>query len=531
MQALRPLHEDGLQVGIVDDLIVLYRVLPHTRHPWSRYSHSPPRLLPFLRARQDRLTLDSLGYAICCHDPSNEKPPEFTICVDNSFAWCSIPALPLGGYLGSANDGNVSGSEKQRIIVSRSEPHGTVKIADRFGELDPERNGSGSLVSEAFGIASAAEAGISSRCEAEATVSHGLTIVVSGGVTLCSNARGRMYCSPTVGDQAPPTIINQPPDTASLRDIASGKFALVCVTPERVVSPEFMRLLTDTDVHKVIIDEAVLGCLWPCYHREHEEFIRDMAARFPGAGPAVFRAIEQAEVSAIQVRRFVLSAMPLAISDVTRTYLHYSVARRSNMPLAQLVEWLHCRISWAGIVYCIDQMEVDETAELLQRLGFRAVPYHGSLSQKRRESAVAAFNSGHADIAVIPTGQGQWIDRSDMKFVLHTRMPFSMGAYLQDTRVADRGKAGAECIIIYRQEDVKTWSARLRGREGVFSSTRRQLERMEAYCLTTECRHVKIMRYRKPGYVPPGRFEFSCYSCDNCLAQPRACFGDHVVYT
>lgn len=377
-------------------------------------------------------------------------------------------------------------------------------------------------------VATAAEVGLSPRCEAEATVSNGLTIVVCRDLPVRQNGGATIYSSTTGARQASATTTKQCPTLSIEHDIVSGKFALICVTPERAVSPDFVSLLANTRVHQVIIDKAVIGRLWGCYLPEHHNFINEVAALFPGAGPAVFRAVQGRYVLADQAHDFALSDVTVAVTDIARWHLDYRVEQRSNMPLAQLVEWLHCRKSWAGAVYCMDRTEADEVADLLEWLGFRAVCYHQGLSQSKRESAAAEFNSRHVDIAVVPTGQGEWIDRSDMHFVLHTRMPSSIGAYLQDTRIADRGETRPKCVIFYSREDVKAWCSRPSQAQGLSSATRSGLNDMQAYCLTSGCRHLEIMKQLKPGYVPPSRLEFYCRCCDNCLNEPLACFGDQV---
>ena len=385
-------------------------------------------------------------------------------------------------------------------------------------------------------VTSAAEVGVTPRCEAEATVSSGLSIVVCNSPVVAGNRAVNVYSSTTGVRQAPAAAASRRPALSIERDIMLGRIALVCVTPERIVSPEFASLLANVRVHKVIIDKAVIGRPLGCYSPEHHKFIEELATLFPGAGPAIFRAVNQTKAGATRVRGWTGTDTIVAVVDVSRRYVQYRVEKRSSMATAQLIEWLYCRRALNGVIYCIDQTEVNEIAKLLRGLGFCVTRSYEALTKYSQDTVVSKFNSGRANIAVVQMGDGQWIDREDLGFVIHTRMPPSIAMYLRDTRVADRVGTCPKCVTFHSPEDVKIWCDRWSRESGRAVSildqpkSRRihQLERMERFCLTTECRHLEMMRHLRPRFEPPSKFDFCCYSCDNCLSEPRAWSGDDV---
>lgn len=387
--------------------------------------------------------------------------------------------------------------------------------------------GSDDLTRSPF-IVSAAATGITPRCEAEATVSRGITVVVADRLFVQWPRRTEVCPNPLESDQsrtAESASSSRPPTTDAIK---SGKYGLICVTPKRVVTAGFAKLFTDTHVAKTIIDEAVIACPRGCDRPNHNRLISELAALFPGAGPSIFPAIGRGRTYADPSTRVHVGNRFILVADVVRSYRRYSVEQRSDAPLAQLLVWLYSRRASRGVIYCIDAAEAGTLTRNLQRLGFRATCNQRHFDDPCQMAGTSDLERRSLGLLVLPMGDGQKILWSDIDFVFHTIMPPSLGLYLQDVRAADRNGRGSDCAIFYGAEDIETWSARL-GHTGSPSSQQEgELNRMQAYCLTSLCRHLNILTYLKASYVPPPAGAFSCCRCDNCLGLVRACFGDDV---
>src|SRR4029078_5654123 len=80
--------------------------------------------------------------------------------------------------------------------------------------------------------------------------------------------------------------------------------------------------------------------------------------------------------------------------------------------------------------------------------------YHAGLSQDERRSAQDAFASEKTDLVVATVAFGMGIDRSNVRFILHTAMPKSIEHYQQETGRAGRDGLEAECALLYSGADV-----------------------------------------------------------------------------
>ena len=88
------------------------------------------------------------------------------------------------------------------------------------------------------------------------------------------------------------------------------------------------------------------------------------------------------------------------------------------------------------------------------------------------------------------------IDRSDIRFVLHTGMPKSVEHYQQEAGRAGRDGLEAECIMLHSGGDVVRWKkmageALGQGRidEALCAHAEQQAEQINAYCKSGKCRH------------------------------------------
>src|SRR5262249_60088956 len=109
----------------------------------------------------------------------------------------------------------------------------------------------------------------------------------------------------------------------------------------------------------------------------------------------------------------------------------------------QVLEVLARHKNEAGIIYCIRRADVDELAAALNGSGHAAMPYHAGLTPEQRKATQDAFAAERCDLVVATVAFGMGIDRSNIRFVLHTAMPKSVEHYQQETGRAGRDRLEA----------------------------------------------------------------------------------------
>jgi ATP-dependent DNA helicase RecQ len=113
------------------------------------------------------------------------------------------------------------------------------------------------------------------------------------------------------------------------------------------------------------------------------------------------------------------------------------------------------------------------------------------------------------------------IDRSNIRFVLHTAMPKSIEHYQQETGRAGRDGLEAECVLLYSGRDLMTWksimtksAAEAGASPEYLASAMQHLDHMDRYARGAVCRHKSLVQYFGQNYEPP-----SCHACDLCLSE------------
>jgi ATP-dependent DNA helicase RecQ len=355
--------------------------------------------------------------------------------------------------------------------------------------------------------------------QAPAVLLGGTTVVISplialmkdqvDGLRECGVAAAQLDSSLTPAEKA-----------AYEADLRQGAVRLLYVSPERLVGSDLFRVLQRLDVRTFAIDEAHCISHWGHDFRPEYRQLSRLRELFPEAAVHAYTATATEPVRRDVAAQLGMREPLVLVGDFDRANLTFRVLPRHD-PRRQTLEVVERHHGEAGIVYCISRKEVEELAEVLRARGVKALPYHAGLPTETRQQHQDAFLEERCDVVVATVAFGMGIDRSDVRFVLHTGMPKSLEHYQQEAGRAGRDGLEAECVLLYSGADVMTWkrvmekSATEAGAGPDFlRSAFKHLDDMDRYCRGAVCRHKALVEYFGQRLERPG-----CGACDLCLGD------------
>jgi ATP-dependent DNA helicase RecQ len=357
--------------------------------------------------------------------------------------------------------------------------------------------------------------------QAPALLDGGITVVVSPLIALMKDQVDALRANDVPAIQIDSS---QSPDVraATEREILEGRIRLLFVSPERLMFPSFQGLLRRMAVKAFAIDEAHCISHWGHDFRPEYRQLRQLKQLFPRASVHGYTATATEQVREDIAEQLGLGDPLILVGNFDRANLTYRVLPRRELS-QQVFKVLDRHRDEAGIIYCIRRIDVEDLAEVMKRRGIRAFPYHAGMSAEVRRATQEAFSKGECDVIVATVAFGMGIDRSNIRFVLHTAMPKSVEHYQQETGRAGRDGLEAECVLLHSGADFLSWrsilenSAAEPGVDPAFlPSALKHLEDMDRYCRGAVCRHKALVEYFGQRHEAT-----ACSACDLCLEDVR----------
>ncbi len=352
---------------------------------------------------------------------------------------------------------------------------------------------------------------------APALLEDGLTVVVSPLISLMKDQVDGLRAN-----GAPAAMMNSSQSPAAQRvierELLAGKIKLLFASPERLMVPSFRALLQQAGARSFAIDEAHCISHWGHDFRPEYRQLGALREHFPEASIHAYTATATRQVRRDIVEQLALRDPLLLVGDFDRPNLVYRILPRRD-EWKQIVEVLERHRGDSGIIYCIRRKDVDALAAQLAKRGYNARAYHAGMTSEERHAAQEDFAKERCDVVVATVAFGMGIDRSNVRFVLHTAMPKSIEHYQQETGRAGRDGLEAECVLLYSAADVMAWKSMLgRGDEAVdptyLESAMRHVVDIDRYCSGTACRHRALVEYFGQRCA-----SVSCGACDVCLGE------------
>jgi ATP-dependent DNA helicase RecQ len=305
--------------------------------------------------------------------------------------------------------------------------------------------------------------------------------------------------------------------------LRSGKTKILYVAPETLLRPDILELLVESQTACLAIDEAHCMSEWGHDFRPEYRRLQEARSRLTGAVCIALTATATERVREDIRRLLGISSDGEFVTSFDRGNLFLEVQPRSG-GLDQTLRFLADRKGESGIIYCGTRKQVDELSSQLESREWRVLPYHAGLDDATRIENQNRFIRDEVDIMVATVAFGMGIDKSNVRFVVHYRLPKDVEGYYQEIGRAGRDGLNANCLLLHSRADAIT--ARHFIEEGAASEQagrQARLESMIRYAETRKCRRIALLGYFDEAHSG------DCGQCDNCAFEQSA--PDETDYT
>jgi len=297
-------------------------------------------------------------------------------------------------------------------------------------------------------------AGKSLCYQVPALLSTGLTLVISPLISLMQDQVGALRRRGIAA-----AYLNSQLDADQRRVVldaaTSGRLALLYCAPERLGS--LTRRLTsgDTRVTLLAIDEAHCITEWgnefrPVYRRLG--MFRSLLGRPPTIA-LTGSATPAARADILHVLR--MPDADVVVTSFDRPNLIFATRRVRDD--RERFAGIRARVRdapGASLIYTPTRRLTELVTRALLRTSVRAAPYHAGLSANTRRQVLRAFLGDRVRVIVATSAFGMGIDKPDVRQVVHWGPPLTLEAYYQEAGRAGRDGRAAECLVLWRPEDL-----------------------------------------------------------------------------
>ncbi len=288
-----------------------------------------------------------------------------------------------------------------------------------------------------------------------ALMQESLTVIVSPLISLMKDQVDSLVQSDVSGAATLHSGLSAEERWEVERKVRAGEIRMLYVAPERLRSLEFVLSLRRTGVGLFVVDEAHCISEWGHNFRPDYLFLPRVVKDLGSPPVLALTATATPRVREDILRSLGMRSPEVVVTSFNRPNLTYRtrLAKKKEQKLPLILDVIR-NSPPPGIVYATTRKECEELADGLRRSGVDAVAYHAGLAANRRSAVQEQFMTDEVSVVVATIAFGMGVDKPNVRFVIHSSAPASLPAYLQESGRAGRDGEPAECVVLYRGQDL-----------------------------------------------------------------------------
>jgi ATP-dependent DNA helicase RecQ len=295
-----------------------------------------------------------------------------------------------------------------------------------------------------------------------ATVFKGTTVIFSPLIALM---RDQVKKLTSLGISAKCINSEQTPEEniQIINEAKQGKIKILYIAPERQENSEWIEATRQMNLSMVVVDEAHCISVWGHDFRPAFKRIKNLIHLLPKGLPVLATTATATKRTEHDVASQIGDKITTIRGNLMRSNFKLFIVKVNSEDEKMI--WLGQNLKnvpGSGIIYAGTRVDTEIYSSWLQFLKIPSILYNASLDKESRIGIEdASWTKWKSIVSTNALGMG--VDKSDIRFVIHTHMPASPIHYYQEIGRAGRDGQPSYIILFYNPEDRKLPEAFIEG--------------------------------------------------------------------
>jgi len=261
----------------------------------------------------------------------------------------------------------------------------------------------------------------------------------------------------------------------------AGKIKILYIAPERQENEEWIEAVRYMNLSMVVIDEAHCVSVWGHDFRPAFRRIINLVKLLPAGLPVLATTATATKKVEKDIENQIGKNVTVIRGNLLReNFQLYAINVNSEdeklIWLGKNIEILFNKLNGTGIIYTGTRADTEIYSRWFEYLNISSAHYNAGLDTESRIEIENGLMNNKWKCIISTNALGMGIDKSDIRFIIHTQIPQSPVHYYQEIGRAGRDNKLTIIILFYKPDDRKLPEAFIEGGRPAISKYHKFIE-------------------------------------------------------